>query len=130
MNKHSIKAGYVAFGTMFYEPANLEKISARAEKQLEDAGIELVKTAPVFGEDIEPERAIKELKSREWDFLIVNIINWIDTRGVFRVLMEFRNEPMVLYSFGGYTDEDGTLISPAAGGRINLCAISFGAMGF
>lgn len=116
-----IKAGYVSFGTMFYEPANLMMISKRAEKQLADAGLELVITNPVFGESVEPERAIRELKKQEWDFLFVNIINWIDTRGVFRVLHEFRNEPMILYSFGGFTDhegkfgEKGTLISPAAG---------------
>ena len=116
-----IKAGYVSFGTMFYEPANLRMISAVAEKQLTGAGLELIRTDPVFGEDPEPERAIRELKSQEWDFLFVNIINWIDTRGVFRVLHEFRNEPMILYSFGGFTDhegrfgEKGTLISPAAG---------------
>lgn len=116
-----LTAGYVSFGTMFYEPSNLKMISARAEKQLTDAGLELCVTDPVFGEGIEPERAIKELKSCEWDFLFVNIINWIDTRGVFRVLHEFRNEPMILYSFGGFTDheglfgEKGTLISPAAG---------------
>ncbi len=116
-----IKAGYVAFGTMFYEPANLKMISERAEKQLKDAGLELAITDPVFGEGPEPERAIKELKASEWDFLFVNIINWIDTRGVFRVLHEFRDKPMILYSFGGFTDhegrfgEKGTLISPAAG---------------
>lgn len=116
-----IKAGYVSFGTMFYEPGNLRMISARAEKQLTDAGLDLVATSPVYGEGPEPERAIKELKAQEWDFLFVNIINWIDTRGVFRVLHEFRNEPMILYSFGGFTDyegqfgEKGTLISPAAG---------------
>lgn len=116
-----IKAGYVSFGTMFYEPANLLMISKRAEKQLTDAGLELIITNPVFGESVEPERAIRELKKEEWDFLFVNIINWIDTRGVFRVLHEFRNEPMILYSFGGFTDhegrfgEKGTLISPAAG---------------
>jgi L-fucose isomerase len=116
-----MKAGYVSFGTMFYEPANLKMISARAEEQLTRAGLELVKTDPVFGEGPEPERAIKELKKQGWDFLFVNIINWIDTRGVFRVLHEFRNEPMILYSFGGFTDhegrfgEKGTLISPAAG---------------
>lgn len=110
-----LKAGYVSFGTMFYEPGNLAMISARAEKQLEAAGIELIKTQPVFGETTEPERAIRELKAKPWDLLIVNIINWVDTRGVFRVLHEFKNEPMVLYSFGGFTDENGTLISPAAG---------------
>jgi len=116
-----IKVGYVSFGTMFYEPANLQMISKKAEKQLIDAGLDLIVTAPVYGEDKEPERAIRELKSKEWDFLFVNILNWIDTRGVFRVLHEFRNEPMILYSFGGFTDhkgefgEKGTLISPAAG---------------
>jgi len=116
-----IKAGYVSFGTMFYEPTNLKMISSRAEKQLKEAGLDLIATDPVFGEGPEPQRAIRELKSKEWDFLFVNIINWIDTRGVFRVLHEFRNEPMILYSFGGFTDhegkfgEKGTLISPAAG---------------
>jgi L-fucose isomerase-like protein len=116
-----IRAGYVSFGTMFYEPGNLKMISARAEKQLADAGLELVITSPVYGEGSEPARAIKELKAQEWDFLFINIINWIDTRGVFRVLHEFRNEPMILYSLGGFTDhegqygEKGTLISPAAG---------------
>lgn len=116
-----IKAGYVSFGTQFYEPANLKMISDRAEKQLIEAEIELIRTDPVTGEGEESTRAIKELKSAEWDFLFINIINWIDTRGVFRVLHEFRNEPMILYSFGGFTDhegkfgEKGTLISPAAG---------------
>jgi L-fucose isomerase len=109
-----LKAGYVPFGTMFYQPEKLKAISARAERQLEAAGIELVRTNPVFGEGAEPERAIRELKADDWDFLIANVINWIDTRGVIRVLMEFRDKPLVLYSFGGFT-EGGTLISPAAG---------------
>ncbi len=119
--ERKLKVGYVSFGTMFYEPDNLKMISARAEGQLLDAGLDLVVTAPVFGEGPEPERAISELKSQEWDFLFINIINWIDTRGVFRVLHEFRSEPMILYSFGGFTDhkgefgKKGTLISPAAG---------------
>jgi len=110
----ALKAGYVPFGTMFYKPENLKKISARAEKQLQDAGIELVKTDPVFGEDKEPQRAIAELKAGDWDFLFANVINWIDVRGVTRVLLEFRDKPMILYSLGGFTEGD-TLISPAAG---------------
>ena len=109
-----LKAGYVSFGTQFYEPGRLKEISARAEKQLSDAGIELVRTDPVFGEGKEPQRAIAELKKKDWDFLIANIVNWIEVRGVTRVLLEFRDRPMVLYSFGGFTEGD-TLISPAAG---------------
>lgn len=109
-----IRAGYVSFGTAFYEPVRLRDISSRAEKQLTDAGITLIRTDPVYGEGDEVTRAIRELKSQEWDFLIANVINWIDYRGVTRVLWEFRDRPMVLYSFGGYTD-GATLISPAGG---------------
>ena len=110
----TLKAGYVSFGTSFYVPEKLKEISLKAEKQLTDAGIELICTDPVYGEGKEVERAINELKAGEWDFLIANIINWIDYRGVIRVLREFKHQPLVLYSFGGSTDGD-TLISPAAG---------------
>jgi L-fucose isomerase len=109
-----LKAGYVSFGTQYYKPENLKMISARAEKQLEAAGIELARTDPVTGEGREPERAIAELKSRDWDFLIANIVNWIEVRGVTRVLMAFRDRPILLYSMGGFTEGD-TLICPAAG---------------
>ncbi len=109
-----LRAAYVAFGTAFYEPKNLKEISSRAEKQLTDAGISLVRTDPVYGEGDEVTRAIRELKEGDWDFLIANIINWVDYRGVTRVLLEFRDKPIVLYSFGGFTDGD-TLISPAGG---------------
>ncbi len=109
-----LRAAYVAFGTAFYEPKNLKEISSRAEKQLTDAGISLVRTDPVYGEGDEVIRAIRELKDGDWDFLIANIINWVDYRGVTRVLLEFRDKPIVLYSFGGFTDGD-TLISPAGG---------------
>jgi L-fucose isomerase-like protein len=109
----SLKAGYVSLGTEFYVPERLKAISADAENQLKRAGIELVRTDPVFALGQEA-RAIQELKSQPWDFLIVNVINWIDPRAASRLLYEFRSEPIVLYSKGGFTEGD-TLISPAAG---------------
>ncbi len=111
----ALKAGYVSFGTMYYEPANLMKFTARAEKELTAAGIELVRTDPVTGEGKEPERAVRELKRDEWDVLILNVMNWIDVRGVTRVIQAFKDRPMILYSYGGFTDENGVLIAPAAG---------------
>ena len=109
----TLKAGYVALGTEFYVPERLKEISAGAEKQLADGGIELVQTEPVFALGQE-ERAIRELRAEPWDFLIVNVINWIDPRAATRLLYEFRHQPLVLYSYGGFTEGD-TLISPAAG---------------
>ncbi len=108
-----LKAGYVSLGTEFYVPERLREITARAEKQLAAGGIELARTEPVFALGQE-ERAIRELKANPWDFLIVNVINWIDPRAATRLLYEFRDQPIVLYSFGGFTEGD-TLISPAAG---------------
>jgi L-fucose isomerase len=124
-----MKAGYVSFGTMYYKPEALAMITARAEKQLQEAGLTLVRTAPVYGEGLEPERAIRELKATEWDFLFVNIINWIDVRGVLRVLLEFRDRPLILYSFGGFTEGD-TLICPAAGAGCAALRFPLERMGF
>ena len=74
-----LRAGYVSFGTEFYVPERLAAITARCEQQLTGAGIELVRTDPVvaLGQEV---RAIQELKAAPWDFLIVNVINWIDPR--------------------------------------------------
>jgi L-fucose isomerase-like protein len=108
-----LKAGYVSLGTEFYVPERLKTISADSERQLREAGIELVSTDPVFALGQES-RAVQELKSQPWDFLIVNVINWIDPRAATRLVYEFRHEPIVLYSKGGFTEGD-TLISPAAG---------------
>jgi L-fucose isomerase-like protein len=109
----TLTAGYVSLGTEFYVPDRLMAISADSEKQLTAAGIQLARTDPVFALG-HAERAIRELKAQTWDFLIVNVINWIDPRAASRVLYEFRNEPIVLYTKGGFTEGD-TLISPAAG---------------
>jgi L-fucose isomerase-like protein len=125
----ALRAGYVSFGTQYYRPENLAMISARAETQLRAAGIELVRTDPVFGEGPEPERAIRELKQGDWDFLIANVVNWIEVRGVMRVLMEFRDRPIVLYSFGGFTEGD-TLVVPAAGAGCTALRFPMERMGF
>jgi L-fucose isomerase-like protein len=108
-----LRAGYVSLGTEFYVPERLHEITADCERQLAEAGIELARTDPVFALGQE-ERAIRELKAEDWDFLIVNVINWIDPRAASRLLLAFRDRPLVLYSHGGFT-ENGTLISPAAG---------------
>jgi L-fucose isomerase-like protein len=124
-----LTAGYVSFGTQYYKPEHLAVISARAESQLVQGGVDLVRTDPVFGEGAEPARAIAELRRGEWDFLIANVVNWVEVRGVMRVLLEFRDRPVILYSYGGYTDGD-TLICPAAGAGCTALRFPMERMGF
>jgi L-fucose isomerase len=125
----ALTAGYVSFGTQYYRPENLAMITARAEAQLKAAGIALVRTGPVYGEGAEPERAVRELKGGDWDFLIANVLNWIEVRGVMRVLLEFRDRPIVLYGYGGFTEGD-TLICPAAGAGCTALRFPMERMGF
>jgi len=125
----TLTAGYVSFGTQYYRPENLAALTRGAEAQLRNAGIELVRTDPVFGEGAEPDRAIRELCSGDWDFLFANVMNWVEVRGVMRVLLEFRDRPILLYSLGGYT-EGGTLICPAAGAGCTALRFPMERMGF
>jgi L-fucose isomerase len=108
-----LRAGYVAFGSPFYDPARLTELTLRAEHELVDAGIELQRTDPVYAPE-QVERAIAELGTGAWDVLIANVVNWVEYRAATRLLMAFRDRPIVLYSYGGFT-QDGTLVSPAAG---------------
>ncbi|MCK4965705.1 hypothetical protein KAS50_01665 [bacterium] len=114
----SLKAGYVSFNTSYVVDESihrkLSEMSQDAEKQLQDAGIELIRTDPVWGFSDRVERAVKELKAQEWDFLIVNILQWIDYRGVMKVLLEFKDKPLILYSYGSFYEGD-RLVTPAPG---------------
>jgi L-fucose isomerase-like protein len=114
----SLKAGYVSFNTSYVVDDSIHKklreMSESAIKQLEDAGIEIVQTDPVWGFGERVERAVKELKAEDWDFLIVNILQWIDYRGVMKVLLEFRDKPLILYSYGAFYEGD-RLVTPAPG---------------
>jgi L-fucose isomerase-like protein len=106
-------AGHVPLGSSMYERSRLDEIAGRAESELREAGLHLVRTDPVTRPE-EVERAVAELRAADWDILILDVINWIDVRSATRVALEFRHRPMVLYSYGGRT-EDGVLVSPAAG---------------
>jgi L-fucose isomerase-like protein len=106
-------AGHVPLGSSMYERSRLDEIAARAESELREAGLHLVRTDPVTRPE-EVERAVAELRAADWDILILDVINWIDVRSATRVALEFRHRPMVLYSYGGRT-EGGVLVSPAAG---------------
>jgi hypothetical protein len=61
-----LTAGYVSLGTEFYVPDNLVRISADAERQIQAAGIQLVRTDPVFALGQE-ERALSAFRAAAHD---------------------------------------------------------------
>ena len=74
-----LTAAHVPLGSSMYERDRLDGIARRAEDELRDAGITLVRTDPVTHPD-DVERAVAELSAADWDLLILNVINWIDHR--------------------------------------------------
>jgi L-fucose isomerase-like protein len=113
MKHDPLTAGYVPLGSSYYEQNHLLAITARAEAELTTAGIRLVRSDPVVAAGDET-RAIRDLAAGDWDVLIANVINWVDVRAATRLLLAFRDRPIILYSYGG-TTEEGVLVSPAAG---------------
>jgi len=106
-------AAHAPLASSMYPRGRLDEIAARAEAELRAAGLELVSTDPVTCPD-DAGRAVAELTAAEWDLLILDVINWIDVRAAGQVALAFRHRPMVLYSYGGRTEDD-LLVSPAAG---------------
>ncbi len=88
-----LTAGYVPFGSSFYDQSALGEITARAEAELQAAGIDLIRAAPVVAAGDE-QRALAELAAGEWDFLIANVINWVDVRSATRVPLALRERPV------------------------------------
>ena len=97
------RAGFVGFGEVNIPRDMIESKCAKAAEQLRSIGIELVETAPVSDdpEYKEADRAIGELKRKEFDFLIVCIAGWIPSHAVIRITAEFDHLPILLWGLTG-----------------------------
>lgn len=115
MNMRNVKAGFVSFGEVNTPPEIIEKKAGEAEKLLKELGLDLVRTDPVHDDPQgnEAKRAIQELKSEEFDLLIVCIAGWIPSWAVIRITTEFAHKPMLLWGLTGSMQE-GRLVSTAA----------------
>lgn len=123
-----VKAGFVGFGCVAYPREIIEERTSKARKGLEEARLELVYTSPI-GTLEEADRAIKDLKREDFDFLILCIASWIESPVVIRVTDEFREKPILLWGLGGYT-QNNSLVSPASQAGTSGLRWTLEAMGY
>jgi L-fucose isomerase-like protein len=115
MKLRNIKAGFVGFGEVNSPRELVEKKCLEAQQALEQRGLELVTTAPVWDdpEGTEEARARQELAGQAFDFLVVCLAGWIPSHSVIDVISDFADKPMVLWGLtGDYSD--GRLVTMAA----------------
>ncbi|MBN1838128.1 MAG: hypothetical protein JW820_19885 [Spirochaetales bacterium] len=98
------RAGFVCFGEVNTPPEIIARKCAEARKLLEDAGLELVYTAPVSddpdGKDVR--RAVEELGRGEFDVLVACVAGWIPSHAVLSVVDPFRHKPIALWGLAGW----------------------------
>jgi len=111
---NKIKAAFIGFGEINTPSDIIEKKLSTARKDLEGLGIELITTKYVF-DDLkrqEAERAVADLKNKDFDFLVVCVAGWIPTYTIIRVISEFLHKPMLLWGLTGYY-ENGKMMTTA-----------------
>ena len=102
------RAGFVGFGEVNIPKDLIINRCAAAANLLEQAGLELIKTAPVCDDPqgTEAARAVTELAKGEFDLLIVCVAGWIPSWAVIHVIEPFKHKPMVLWGLSGWQDGD------------------------
>lgn len=111
------KAGFVSFGEVNTPRDVIDKKTNDAKQLLIKNGFKLVATDSVTDEEkgLEAERAIRDLKKEEFDFLIICLTGWIPSHTVIKVISEFKEKPMVLWGLAGNSKNgNGRLATTAA----------------
>jgi hypothetical protein len=110
----NVKAGFVGFGEVNTPAEIIREKVAEAEKLLRGLDFELVRTDPVRDdpEGKEADRAVRELKSEEFDLLVVCVAGWIPSWAVIRITSEFAHIPILLWGLTGYS-RGGRLVTTA-----------------
>lgn len=108
------KAAFVGFGEVNTPKEIIVKKCSEALEALKKEGVDVISVFPVTDdyEEVDVNNAIKELKGKEFDYLVVCIAGWIPTHAVVKVCEHFREKPMVLWGLCGWM-EDGRLVTTA-----------------
>ncbi len=105
----TLRAGFVGFGEINTPREFIDKRCAEAANALEQEGLQLIMTAPVWDDPKgkEAARALEELQAGgTFDVLILCVAGWIPSWAVFKVIEAFKHKPMVLWGLSGWQEGD------------------------
>lgn len=90
-------AAFIPFGYPDYPRAYLDRFTQESVGFLKELGINLVSTEPVIVYD-DTERALKDIRTKDVDFVVAVVLSWIEAPNVIAVLKEFSHKPVLLWS--------------------------------
>ncbi len=109
-----VKTAFVGFGEINSPQDLIKDMCDKAREEVKSLGIEVVSTDHVTddpeGKDVQ--RAINDLKGKDFDSLIICLAGWIPSHAVISITGEFRDKPMILWGLAGERD-NGRVITPA-----------------
>ena len=109
-----VKTAFVGFGEINSPQDLIKEMCDKAREEVKSLGIEVVSTDHVTDdpEGIDVQRAINDLKGKDFDSLIICLAGWIPSHAVISITQEFRNKPMILWGLAGVR-ENGRVVTPA-----------------
>lgn len=108
------RAAFVGFGEVNTPRDIILRKCEAACQALKETGLELIRVFPVSddGEGRDVRAAVEQLKSGDFDVLILCVAGWIPSHAVISICEEFRHKPMALWGLCGWLEE-GRLITTA-----------------
>lgn len=108
------KVAFVGFGEVNTPKDIIVRKCAGALEALKAEGLDVIDVFPVTDdyEEKDVNAAIKALKGKDFDSLVVCIAGWIPTHAVVKITEHFREKPMVLWGLSGWIEE-GRIVTTA-----------------
>jgi len=112
-------AGFIPFGYPDYPREYLDRFTQKSLEALRELGIDVVATQPVIVyKDVE--RALKDVRGEDIDFVIAVVLSWLEAPNVIAVLKEFSSKPILLWSHTMFKEKGEWLtLGPMLGARGN-----------
>jgi L-fucose isomerase-like protein len=114
MKNNLIRAAFVGFGEVNSPQKLIKDKCLNARKEIEHLGIKVITTDHVSDDPkgIDVSRALKDLKTEEFDLLIICLAGWIPSHAVITITDEFKHIPMILWGLSGDV-ENGRVVTAA-----------------
>ena len=108
------KVAFVGFGEINSPKELIDAKCAEALEQVKSLGFDVLTTETVTDdpENVDVERAIRDLSSEKFDVLILCLAGWIPSHAVISITDRFRDVPMILWGLCGDMKE-GRLVTAA-----------------
>ena len=112
--KNLAKTAFFGFGEINSPQDLIRDMCNKARDEVKSLGIEVVSTDHITDdpEGVDVQRAINDLRDKEFDSIIICLAGWIPSHSVIAITEEFRDKPMILWGLAGEKDGD-RVVTPA-----------------